>query len=109
MIILAVIFGFCAFVVGVFAFSRFPRDVMIMSFLVGLVGAAIIGFLYFGPKNYMLRVPESLQTALHPWTLALCGVLFTVVGIGGILGSCIHHLMRRAPACESRASRKDQA
>ena len=68
---------------------------MVTSLLLLFLGAVTIGFLFYGPKHYMLQVPESLATPLHPWTLALAGVLLAVLGAGGLAGSIIRRLMLR--------------
>jgi hypothetical protein len=71
MITLAIILGPMAAIAGAIAFSRCPRASMVTSLLILFLGAVTIGFLFYGPKNYMLQVPESLAThctlGLWPW------------------------------------------
>jgi hypothetical protein len=51
-----------------------------------LFGSAVMGFLFYGPKDYLIRVPAFLTTVLHPWILAPASILCTIIGLGGLLG-----------------------
>jgi hypothetical protein len=51
------------------------------------LGVLVVGFIFLGPKNYMLHIPESLQTILHPWILGLLSLVFLALGVTGLIGS----------------------
>jgi len=53
----------------------------------------VVGFIFYGSKNYMLHIPENLQTILHPWILGLVSLVFLALGITGLIGSLVDRII----------------
>ena len=95
-ILIAVLTGASCFI------ARFcPKTVLLLSSIFLGIGVVISLFLSFGPRDYMLHIPQSLLTILHPWVLAAVCVLALVLSISGYLGFCAHKLVS---ICHRRGS-----
>ena len=78
------------------AFARCPKGVMIVCSLLILIGAIALALLVSGPKDYLLRVPASLTTLLHPYILGSAGLLCVIIGAGGLAGLLARRLMQKS-------------
>jgi hypothetical protein len=72
-----------------------PKSTAAVSVVTTTIGAGALAFIIFGPKNYMLRIPSSMTTILHPWILGGFGTLLRIVGAGAIVGVSARFLMSR--------------
>ncbi len=72
-----------------------PKCTVAVSVVTVVIGASAYTLLLFGPKDYMLRIPSSIATLLHPWVLGGIGGLLLTLGVGGIIGFSARLLMSR--------------
>lgn len=92
---LLVILAAAAAVISALTYPLRPRVTVAVSVLAAAIGACSFAFVAFGPKDHMLRIPNSLTTLLHPWVLGGLGTLLLILGVGGIIGFSARLLMSR--------------
>ncbi len=87
-----------ATVTAVIAFLIYPlrpKCTLAASVITTILGGSALTVLVFGPKDYLLRVPSIMSTALHPWILGSFGMLMLILGVGGLIGISACLLMRK--------------
>ncbi len=84
-----------AAVISALAYPLRPRCTVAVSVITAIIGASALTLLLFGPKDYMLRIPSSMTTILHPWILGGFGGILLILGVGGIIGFSARLLMSR--------------
>ena len=62
-----------------------------------ILAALAIGLIFFAPNEYMLQIPDSLGTVLHPWILGLVALISGVLGVSGLIGSVVARLVTTKP------------
>lgn len=92
---LLIVLAAAAAVISALSYPLHPRYTIAVSVITTTIGASGLALLMFGPKDYMLRIPSSLTTILHPWILGGAGMLLLILGVGGIVGFSARLLMSR--------------
>jgi hypothetical protein len=64
-----------------------PKGIEVAAVTLLAFGALALGIILFAPKDYMLHLPNALETILHPWILALASMIFLTLGVSGLIGS----------------------
>jgi hypothetical protein len=90
---LLIILALAAAAISALTYPRYPKYTIAMALIATTVGASALTFIMFGPKDYMLRIPSSMTTILHPWIIGGGGMLLLLLGIGGIFGFSARLLM----------------
>lgn len=86
--------AFLVFCGMAFLFHRFcPKGIEFAAVALIAVGALALGIILFAPKDYMLHIPDFLETALHPWILGLSALGFLTLGVAGLVGSIAGRLV----------------
>lgn len=92
---LLIILALAAAVISALTYPFHPVCTVAVSVITAIIGAGALTLLLFGPKDYMLRIPSSMATILHPWILSGFGGLMLILGVGGIIGFSARLLMSR--------------
>jgi hypothetical protein len=92
---LLIILAAAAAVISALTYPARPKCTVAVSVITTTIGAGALALLMFGPKDYMLRIPSSMTTILHPWILGGFGTFLIILGIGGIVGFFARLLMGR--------------
>ena len=64
-----------------------PKGIEWAALTLMTVATLAVIFILFAPKEYMLHIPESLKTILHPWILGLFALVSGTLGVSGLIGS----------------------
>jgi hypothetical protein len=92
---LLIILATAAAVISALTYPLRPKCTVTVSVITAIIGASALTLLMFGPKDYMLRIPSSMATILHPWIFGGFAVLLLILGVGGIIGFSARLLMSR--------------
>ncbi len=97
MVTLLIILAVGAAVISALTYPVRPKCTVVVSVVTAIIGATAYTLLLFGPKDYMLRIPSSMTTLLHPWVMGGVGGLLLILGVGGIIGFSARLLISRNP------------
>ncbi len=92
---LLIILATAATVISALIYPLRPKCTVAVSVITAIIGASGVTLVLFGPKDYMLRIPSSTATILHPFILGSVGGLLLTLGVGGIIGFSARLLMSR--------------
>ena len=95
LIILTLISGLVAFA----AYPFFPRIIQFVTVLMVSIPAVGLFILFLAPRDYMQRIPEQLNTILHPYMIAPISVvaIFLFFGVSiGAFSSCLYSKRNRS-------------
>lgn len=92
---LLIVLAATAAVTSAVCYSHGPKHTVAGALITTTLGASMLAFIMFGPKDYMHRIPGILTTILHPWIVGGFGTLLLIVGVGGIVGFLARLLMSR--------------
>ena len=70
-----------------------PKGIEYGALILMAMAALTIVFILFGPKEYMLQIPESLTTILHPWNLGLFALVTGIIGLSGLIGGVVDRIL----------------
>ena len=94
---LLIILAVAAAAISALTYPLRPKCTVAVSVITASIGAGAYTLLLFGPNDYMLRIPSSMTTLLHPWVLGGIGGLSLTLGVGGIIGFLARLLISRDP------------
>ena len=92
---LLIVLAAAAAAISAVTYPLCPKSTAAVSVVTIFIGAGALTLLIFGPKDYLLRIPSSMTTILHPWILGGFGTLLLIVGVGAIVGVSARLLMTR--------------
>lgn len=91
--ITAIFFAACA--IAALASSLCTKGTWWISGILLLLGAGSLALIVMGPNDYLVRVPDWAQEALHPYILAPIGILFMILGLAGTAGTLLRCFLKR--------------